>query len=157
MPNKAYTDKAYKTYQETALTGLSLAQSVAWLLEKSAEHTANMAEAIQKKDIEKRTEESNKACMILNGLKEAIVRVNAEQAITADALERYYDTFQTLILRASIRDDLKSAQAITYNLRRMARFWRDLDSALAAQQSSSAIVPTPPLSDTPPEPVTLGV
>jgi flagellin-specific chaperone FliS len=130
----------YLAYKKTASSALTMAQSIAVALEKAADHATNMVSAIQNNDVEQRVEESNKASIILNCLKDCIVRVNEEQAATANMFESYFTTFNSLILKASMREDLKSAQSIAHNLRDMAKFWSNLDQHLASVSTEN----TPP-------------
>ena len=122
--------KGYQAYKNMSSTGLTLGQNVAFLLERAANHVAVMAECMENGQIEQRAIECNHTSMILDGLKNTVVRINPEQSVTADHLERYYSTFYKLILRASIKCDVKAAVAIKENLRDMATFWYQLDANL---------------------------
>ncbi len=127
----------YMAYKQKSRISLSASQNISALLGKAANHVANMATAIQSQDIETRVTESNKAFLILGGLKEAALRAKSQEAASSEMLEQYYGTFQALLLKASMNSNLKETLTIEKNLRSMVDFWRNMDTLTEAHSAPS--------------------
>ncbi|MBA4750360.1 MAG: flagellar protein FliS [Alphaproteobacteria bacterium] len=129
----------HRIYKRNTANGGDVTENMALLLEQVAVHMKAAHQAIISKDVEKRFKESERASFILAGLKGALVRLDTEQAKTADGLQRFYDTMETLIMRMNIFNSAETAKSLEENFLTLAQKWRQV-----GQQSNQSAFSPPP-------------
>jgi len=101
----------------------SVAESVAYFFELAANHMKEAGQCIERNDIVKLVEETQKAQEILGSLAENLQPTDPEIGDVAEKLYHYYSTMMILMSRMVIKRDITICAAIEKSLRQMQSCW----------------------------------
>ncbi len=127
-------------YQTTNLANLGPGDQVALLLATSAKHMRTAKEHLITKDYEQRTNASEKAIAILEGLASVLEATDPSQEGIVKELENYYMSMMTMISHMNVTNDEKLCESIARSLDKMADTWRQGQQTISRTPDTS----TPP-------------
>lgn len=116
----------HRLYKRAQTPSQDVTENMALLLEQAALHMNYAKEAIDRKDVEGRFNQTQKASFIMAGLKAALVRDMPSISRTASALEAFYSDVETLIMRVNIFNNAEAAKAVATSLIDVAKQWRHI-------------------------------
>ena len=116
----------HRLYKRAQAPSQDVTENMALLLEQAALHMNYAKEAIDRRDVEERFNQTQKASFIMSGLKAALVRDTPSISRTASALEAFYSDVETLIMRVNIFNNADAAKAVATSLIDVARQWRHI-------------------------------
>lgn len=129
----------HRLYKKAATPSQDVTENMALLLEQAALHMNQASDAIEKKDVEARFIQTQKAAFILSGLKASLVRDTPTIHRTISALESFYNDMETLIMRVNIFNNADAARGIARSLIDVARQWRHVGTKKRASMTPHEI------------------
>lgn len=132
-------EKNLDRYRTTSTLGLSPFEVMARLMESASLCMGNVARAIENNDIKKRSDESEKALMMLAGLMDYLNDDTPEQKKMVETLRIYYRSMMDLITNLNVRPEKELAEALSQSFSDFSEAWRSAPHNVEAQKSPQPV------------------
>lgn len=127
-------EKNLDRYRATSTLGLSPLEVMARLMESASLCMNNVARAIENNDVKKRSDESEKALMLLAGLMDYLNGETPEQKKMVETLKIYYRSMMDLITNLNIRPEKELAETLSQSFGDFAEAWRNAPHTMEVQK-----------------------
>ncbi|MGN6671328.1 MAG: flagellar protein FliS [Candidatus Nucleicultricaceae bacterium] len=127
-------EKNLDRYRATSTLGLSPFEVMARIMESASLCMNNVARAIENNDVKKRSDESEKALMLLAGLMDYLNDETPEQKKMVETLKIYYRSMMDLVTNLNIRPEKELAETLSQSFSDFAEAWRNASHTMKAQK-----------------------